>query len=169
MHSLGLFDIVYSWGVLHHTGAMWDALSLAMDAVAPDGSLYIAIYNDQGGWSRRWRTIKRAYNRAPRPARRAMVVGIGSVLEARGMAIRLARRQNPFAELPWFAKDRRRGMDAFRDLEDWVGGYPFEVAMPEQVFEAGRRRGFELRHLRTMRAGPGCNEYVFVRTDAPSA
>ncbi|MGH9420347.1 MAG: class I SAM-dependent methyltransferase, partial [Thermoanaerobaculia bacterium] len=61
--SLGLWDIVYSWGVLHHTGSMWDAISNACDLVADRGLLFIAIYNDQGrktGW---WRRVKRIYNR----------------------------------------------------------------------------------------------------------
>src|SRR5438876_9016826 len=32
--SVGPFDVVYSWGVLHHTGAMWTALDNAQLPVA---------------------------------------------------------------------------------------------------------------------------------------
>ena len=39
--GLGTFDIVYSWGVLHHTGAMWDAIGLAAERVAPGGQFFI--------------------------------------------------------------------------------------------------------------------------------
>ena len=48
MRALGTFDIVYSWGVLHHTGRMWDALENAAIPVAPGGKLFVAIYNDTG-------------------------------------------------------------------------------------------------------------------------
>src|SRR3954471_13185049 len=37
VRSLGRWDVVYSWGVLHHTGAMWRALDLAQSAVGADG------------------------------------------------------------------------------------------------------------------------------------
>ena len=65
IRSLGQFDIVYSWGVLHHTGNMWRAIENAAIPVKDRGLLYIAIYNDQGRWSRRWLVIKRVYNRLP--------------------------------------------------------------------------------------------------------
>lgn len=66
VRSLGEFDIVYSWGVLHHTGRMWNALENASLPVAPGGKLFIAIYNDTGGQSARWKWIKKTYNDLPR-------------------------------------------------------------------------------------------------------
>jgi 2-polyprenyl-6-hydroxyphenyl methylase/3-demethylubiquinone-9 3-methyltransferase len=48
LRSLGEFDIVYAWGVLHHTGAMWQALEKMDRLVAKEGVLFISIYNDQG-------------------------------------------------------------------------------------------------------------------------
>lgn len=47
--SLGQFDVVYSWGVLHHTGSLWEALDNIHSSVAPGGLLSLALYNDQGG------------------------------------------------------------------------------------------------------------------------
>ncbi|HJY29983.1 MAG TPA: methyltransferase domain-containing protein, partial [Pyrinomonadaceae bacterium] len=63
LKSLGLFDVVYSWGVLHHTGDMWRALENAQLPVKHGGKLFIAIYNDTGTQTRRWKWIKKTYNR----------------------------------------------------------------------------------------------------------
>ena len=62
---LGTWDIVYSWGVLHHTGDMWKAMENAAGMVKPQGLLFIAIYNDEGGRSARWTQLKQLYNRKP--------------------------------------------------------------------------------------------------------
>src|SRR6202008_5083280 len=72
--SLGLFDVVYSWGVLHHTGRMWDGLTNAMLAVRPGGRLFVAIYNDTGSQSARWHWIKRTYNGMPRSLKPAFAL-----------------------------------------------------------------------------------------------
>ena len=47
LQSLGQFDVVYSWGVLHHTGALWQGLDNAARCTAVGGRLWVAIYNDQ--------------------------------------------------------------------------------------------------------------------------
>jgi hypothetical protein len=52
-------------------------------------------------------------------------------------------------------------MSRWHDLVDWVGGYPFEVAKPETVFEFFRGRGFELEWMLTCAGKPGCNQFVF--------
>lgn len=65
LHSLGTFDVVYSWGVLHHTGSMWQALGNMTQLARPGGQLVVAIYNDQGTASRRWTAVQHTYNRLP--------------------------------------------------------------------------------------------------------
>jgi 2-polyprenyl-6-hydroxyphenyl methylase/3-demethylubiquinone-9 3-methyltransferase len=157
--NLGPFDVVYSWGVLHHTGQMWKALDLVAPLVAEQGKLFIAIYNDRGGASRRWAAIKRFYNRSPGPVRLLLVLAFGAVFQARAGLSRLVRLQNP---LPFGQPKqvRVRGMSVWHDLVDWVGGYPFEVANPEQILDFYRERGFVLQRLKTD-TGHGCNEYVF--------
>jgi 2-polyprenyl-3-methyl-5-hydroxy-6-metoxy-1,4-benzoquinol methylase len=156
--SLARFDVVYSWGVLHHTGQMWKALEHVAPLVDEGGKLFIAIYNDRGGASRRWAAVKRLYNRSPWPARELLVLTIGAGFRMREGLSRLARLQNPLP-LGQPKEVRVRGMSAWHDLVDWVGGYPFEVAKPEQIFEFYRERGFVLQQLKTDR-GHGCNEYV---------
>ena len=65
---------------------------------------------------------------------------------------------------PGATKVKERGMSPWRDLIDWVGGYPFEVAKPEAILDFYLRRGFTLTRLTTCGGSLGCNEYVFART-----
>jgi len=67
MGKLGRFDIVYSWGVLHHTGQMYKAFSMVIPTVAPGGHLFISVYNDQGFASEYWLMVKRTYNKGRWP------------------------------------------------------------------------------------------------------
>ena len=156
---LGRFDIVYSWGVLHHTGAMWPALENVTSLVAPGGRLFIAIYNDQGRSSRIWTGVKRAYVSAPGPLKWAVLLPAFARLWGPSTVKDLARGK-PFRTWRTY-KDQPRGMDPWRDVVDWVGGYPFEVAKPEQILDFFRDRGFELTRMTTCAGGHGCNEFVF--------
>jgi 2-polyprenyl-3-methyl-5-hydroxy-6-metoxy-1,4-benzoquinol methylase len=165
--SLGTFDVVYSWGVLHHTGQMWKALDNAATLVADNGKLFIAIYNDRGGASRRWTAIKRFYNRSPDPMKMVLVLAIGAWFQTRAALSRLVRLQNPLP-LGGSKPVRVRGMSVWHDLVDWVGGYPFEVAKPEQIFDFYRAHNFTLQRLKTD-GGHGCNEFVFQKTGKATA
>lgn len=158
--QLGTFDIVYSWGVLHHTGAMWKAIGHAAERVAPSGQLFIAIYNDQGRASRLWLRTKKAYNALP-PTLRWLVLWPSALRLWGPTSVRDLLAGRPGAT--WRGFKRNRGMHPWRDVVDWVGGLPFEVAKPEQVFELLKARGFRLRRLVTCAGGHGCNEFVFVR------
>jgi 2-polyprenyl-3-methyl-5-hydroxy-6-metoxy-1,4-benzoquinol methylase len=165
VQTLGRFDVVYAWGVLHHTGALWTALENVVDLVSGGGTLYLAIYNDQGGASRRWTTVKRSYNTLPRGVRLALVLLVGAYFQGRALLSSLVRLQNPCSrgDSKGRPKGKRRGMSRWYDLVDWVGGYPFEVAKPEQIFDFYWARGFELIRLKTCGGGLDCNEYVFRR------
>jgi 2-polyprenyl-6-hydroxyphenyl methylase/3-demethylubiquinone-9 3-methyltransferase len=163
--SLPRCDVVYSWGVLHHTGSMWKALDSVAPLVAPGGSLFIAIYNDQGGPSRRWWMFKRIYNRLPAPLRLPYAVAVLGPREARRFAGALLRgRLKAYLRaIRDYSTTSARGMSYAHDLIDWIGGFPFEVAKPEQIFDFYRARGFELERMVTCAGGIGCNEYVFRR------
>jgi SAM-dependent methyltransferase len=163
LRQLGEFDVVYSWGVLHHTGAMWDALRNAASLVKVDGRLFIAIYNDQGRTSRVWLATKRAYNRVP-PGMRWLVLLPAFVRLWGPTMIRDLLGRKPFHTWRNYGKLKgTRGMSPWRDVVDWVGGLPFEVASPESIFDFYRKHGFRLDRLTTCGGGLGCNEYVFTR------
>ncbi|QDT02420.1 bifunctional 3-demethylubiquinone-9 3-methyltransferase/ 2-octaprenyl-6-hydroxy phenol methylase [Rubripirellula lacrimiformis] len=164
MSSLGVFDVVYSWGVLHHTGDMNAAIDLASRRVDDGGLYFIAIYHDQGGASRRWLKIKQFYHRLPRWAQPIWVTLVAAVYEAKFAIARLLRRENPLPLADWRAKKQDRGMSAWHDWVDWIGGLPFEVAKPDDIIVPLARRGYMLENLKTVGSGWGCNEYVFRRT-----
>lgn len=168
MAALGTFDVVYSWGVLHHTGRMWDAVAAATRAVQPGGLLFIALYNDLGTKSQRWLGIKRLYNRLPRPLRPMLTAATIAPEEAKAFA-RLTLSGRPSEYLKLWTHHGGRGMNRWRDAVDWVGGYPYEVATPEAVFDFCRDRGFTLRTLKCGGVGLGCNEFVFERSSASPA
>lgn len=168
LELLGQFDFVYSWGVLHHTGSMWRALENVAPLVNEKGTLFISIYNDQGNVSRRWASLKKFYNHSAKPLKLLVVLGVGAYFETRSAIIRLLQCRNPLPFKYWAEKKKSRGMSAWLDLIDWVGGFPFEVAKPEEIFEFYQRREFLLMKLKTCGGGLGCNEFVFVKNGRAS-
>ena len=159
---LGQFDVVYSWGVLHHTGAMWQALGNIATRAAGGGQIFIAIYNDQGRASKIWKAIKKSYNRTPTVLRWTILWPVMLRLWGPTM-LRDLLSGKPLATWDNYKKNGR-GMTPWRDVVDWVGGYPFEVATPEEIFEFYRDRDFLLKELKTCAGGHGCNEFVFIKT-----
>lgn len=167
MRALGQFDVVYSWGVLHHTGRMWEALDHAAIPVAPDGRLFVAIYNDTGTQSRRWRWIKQTYNQLPRVARLPFAVAVTAPRELKDLAAATLRLRPGDYIRSWTGYRRLRGMSRWHDILDWVGGYPYEFATPEEIFDFYRSRGFMLAKMKCGGVGLGCNEFVFERVRKP--
>jgi 2-polyprenyl-6-hydroxyphenyl methylase/3-demethylubiquinone-9 3-methyltransferase len=157
--TLGTFDVVYIWGVAHHTGAMWKALGNLPPLVRPGGQLYTAIYNDQGFRSRVWTAVKRLY--CSGPLGRWLVIAVYFpwffLLGVAADLFLLFR--NPLRRYREYKK--HRGMSMTHDWYDWLGGYPFEVAKPEEVFNFFRDRGFALKYLKTVGGALGNNEFVF--------
>lgn len=163
LRRLGRFDIVYSWGVLHHTGDMWTALANATAAVEDGGRLFISIYNDQGPRSHLWRAVKRTYNALPASLRLPFTLLVMVPREGLTIAKAVALGRPLDYVRGWTQYKDMRGMSRWHNLVDWVGGYPFEVATPEAIFDFVRPHGFTLERLKTCAGGLGCNEFVFVR------
>ena len=136
---------------------------MVANTVAMGGSLCLAIYNDQGGASRRWLAIKRTYHWLPAWLQPGWVLLIAGFYETKFALVRLLRGRNPLPFADWRQKKQDRGMSVWHDWVDWIGGLPFEVATPEQVIVPLRERGFVLEDLKTVGSGWGCNEYVFSR------
>jgi len=168
LETLGTFDIVYSWGVLHHTGRMWEAIDNVKPLVKLGGLLFIAIYNDQGEITDRWAEIKRRYNSLPRPL--AALFALGIIAREEGRSLRGYLRGGDIK--PWvqswtgYARQSTRGMSKWHDWIDWVGGYPYERASIEAIADGLAKDGFRLTNLVDRSNGTGCNEFVF-RCEAP--
>jgi SAM-dependent methyltransferase len=164
--GLGSFDVVYSWGVLHHTGSMWTGIELALQRVACGGRLFIAIYNDQGVKSRAWWLIKYVYNRLPRPLNLLYAYVLGFTTFSANV-LRYTLRLRPMDAIrPLLHYKKRRGMSPVHDLIDWMGGFPYEFASFAALEEYLALRGFHL--VRGIPAPSlGCHEMVFekVRRD----
>lgn len=163
--SLGTFDIVYAWGVLHHTGAMWQALANVKPLAKIGGQLFIAIYNDLGAVTDDWRLIKQRYNSLPRFARLAFALSIIRRQEypiLRGYCRRGELRS--YVRL-WtrYSRSSARGMSRWHDIIDWIGGYPYECATVEAIVDFFSKDGFALEKLKSLATGTGCNEFVFRR------
>jgi len=160
LKALGEFDILYSWGVLHHTGSMKQAFENISQMVKSGGYLFISIYNDQGDASRRWAWVKKTYNQSGTFIRWLLTIYTLFRQWTFTFIRDLLKTGNPFKSWRDYA-NHTRGMSAYYDLVDWVGGYPFEVAKPEEVFEFFKKKSFSLLFLKTCAGGVGCNEFIF--------
>ena len=161
VRGLGKFDIVYSWGVLHHTGEMWKALENAAIPVASGGKLFIAIYNDTGSQARRWHWIKKTYCRLPRLLKTPFAVAAIAPEEVKSLTRSVIALRPMDYIRSWTAYKNGRGMNRWYDIIDWVGGYPYEVATVDEIFDFFKDRGFVLKKIKSGGVGLGCNEFVF--------
>jgi 2-polyprenyl-6-hydroxyphenyl methylase/3-demethylubiquinone-9 3-methyltransferase len=155
-------DVVYSWGVLHHTGDMYRAILNASRLVKPGGRLAIAIYNriDKPVFnSDRWVRIKRFYNRAPRPVQYVLEVGYRLAWVLR----QLAHGRNPLRVAREYKHSR--GMAVKTDLTDWLGGYPYEFATPDEIvaFCEGQCGLRAIKVVPVEASSMGNHEFVFAR------
>ena len=160
IRALGTFDIVYSWGVLHHTGNMWKALNNVASCVNKQGLIYIAIYNKVPGRginsSAFWKTEKRFFNKTPLLIQH-FIIYLYVINFIFNMLIRF---NNPIAVI----KNRKfsRGMSWYTNIVDWLGGYPYEYASVDEIFYFFYKKNFELINLKSVTT-LDCNEFLFRR------
>lgn len=157
---LGRFDIVHSWGALHHTGALWRAIDGCLPLVGDGGLLVLALYRRTPACSF-WRAEKRFYSRAP-SLLRVVIRGFYKFVFGVGL---IATGRNPAIYVRDF--ERNRGMAWTTDVDDWLGGYPYESVTPEEVQRYLGARGFNEVRSFTKPAplagilGSHCDEFVF--------
>jgi len=157
---LGRFDLVYSWGVLHHTGSVWEALDQAMRPVASGGRLWIALYNYQPTLTSWWTLVKRAYQCVPAALRPLYVAPFFLYVTLAGLVADLLRGDDPRRRYRGLG---RRGMSLWHDVVDWVGGWPFQATRPADVVAFAKARGLEVVTVKTVGRRHGCNEFLFAR------
>lgn len=168
LDGLGTFDIVYSWGVLHHTGQMWTALENVKPLVSLGGKLFIAIYNDQGRITDEWARVKKRYNALPSLLALPYALAIIAREERKNLSRHLRHGTLPDWFRTWrdYAEISTRGMSRWHDWIDWIGGHPYERATIEKIADFYADDGFKLDNLFDCSDGYGCNEFVFTRQAA---
>jgi 2-polyprenyl-6-hydroxyphenyl methylase/3-demethylubiquinone-9 3-methyltransferase len=145
----GQYDIVHSWGVLHHTGAMYDAINKSISLVKPEGHFFHAIYNRH--WtSHIWKPIKWFYNKAPKGMQKLMIRFFAFLSSLAGYK----NKDN----------SEKRGMDFYHDVIDWVGGFPYEFASKAEIETYLSQKGFSLLAFYPTNGYTGCNEFVFKKS-----
>ncbi len=158
--GLGKFNIVYSWGVLHHTGNMYLAFENINETVKDGGLLFLSIYNDQAYISKIWLVIKKLYNNSPQPIK--FLIAFSYFL-----VVLFNRTLNGIIKLApvnqWY-KGSERGMNLWHDTVDWVGGYPFETCTPMDLENFFKKSGYQVVNSK-LKTGSGCNEFVFKKND----
>jgi 2-polyprenyl-6-hydroxyphenyl methylase/3-demethylubiquinone-9 3-methyltransferase len=162
--GLGTFDVVYSWGVLHHTGAMDEAVRKAASLVVPGGLLVIALYR-KTRLCPLWKAEKRWFNGAsPAAQQRARTLYVAGMRAAYRVAGRdFAAHVASYSSM--------RGMSFWHDVHDWMGGYPYESITPAEVDALVSGLGFThvkswTRGYTTGILGSGCDEYTYRRLGA---
>ena len=154
------FDIVLSWGVLHHTGAMWLGIENAMSRLKDNGLLYLALYNDQGWKSHFWWFIKWTYNIMPNSLKKIYGYFVGYSAIVCNILKYTIRLKPMIAIKPYINYGKNRGMSVTHDMIDWIGGFPFEFVSYETLIEYCKVRN--LKFVQGYKASSlGCNEWLF--------
>lgn len=158
MLNLPKFDVVYSWGVLHHTGDVWHAVRNAALPVKPGGFFYIALYSADvqiDPAPQFWLDVKKKYVSSGWLTRRYLDLWY---------VWRFMLNRN-LLRLPEFIKRMRhhkknRGMNIFTDIRDWLGGWPMEFVHDAEAIVFCEKLGFRLENIKT---GEACTEFLFIR------
>lgn len=157
INSLGKFDIVYSWGVLHHTGDMYSAFDNVVKLVDNKGIFYLAIYNNNikyklEGSSYFWVREKKIYNNSNFFIKK-MIETVYIFYYVIGLIVNF---KNPIEYIGNYSS--LRGMSFYTDIKDWLGGYPYEFATTEEIINYFKKHNLICKKNNPARS-IGCNEF----------
>ena len=152
------FDLVYAWGVLHHTGDVWHAIHNAAGRVKPGGLFYLALYSADVQIDpppQFWLDVKQKYVSSGKLYRRFMEAWY---------IWRFQMNRNIFL-LPQLIKimisyRKNRGMNMLTDIRDWLGGWPMEFVRDADAILFCKDLGFHLENIAT---GQANTEFLFKR------
>ena len=152
------FDVVYSWGVLHHTGNVWKGIDNALKYVKKDGLLIIALYL-KTPFCLIWKYEKYIYShyKVLRPFIKYPYL----------FALCLRKMKSPSTITKNYSDTR--GMSFYHDVDDWLGGYPYESVNNNELIRFMQKRNFTLINKFGTKPsigifGTGCGEWVFKKT-----
>ncbi len=170
--TLQRYDVVYSWGVLHHTGNMWKGIKNALSLVKQDGVFFLAIYNKADGFgiypdgrfgpSWFWLLEKKIYVSLPSFLQNVVDYGVMSAL----VVLYLLTLRNPVKVIRGHKNYFNKGMSWRINIKDWLGGYPYEYATVAEIFHFAKNQGFSLENL-TCNNGLLNNEFLLKRRSSP--
>jgi 2-polyprenyl-6-hydroxyphenyl methylase/3-demethylubiquinone-9 3-methyltransferase len=157
VEGLGEWPLVYSWGVLHHTGDVWLGLEHALKCVAPGGLFYVALYSeDRQQNPEYWLKIKEKYANSSSLKKEFMLWSyiVNKIIKWKPWKIpKIIKKSREYK--------KRRGMDYITDIRDWLGGWPMEFVKDDEVVAFANERGFDLEKIIQIEAN---TEFLFRRS-----
>jgi len=152
------FDVVYSYGVLHHTGDMWKAIENAC-AYCKNGGLFSVALYVKTPFCQFWEKEKKIYSKYKliRPLLDGLMITLVALR-------RLLAGNNPYKYISEY--ESKRGMNFFTDIRDWLGGYPYQSVSDQELQLFMGNQGFSLvskKNTEPCRGllGTACGEWVF--------
>ncbi len=161
--SLGSFDYVYCWGVVHHTGDMWKAIENIISVVKSGGCIYLGVYNNAsafGFWDDRrfgsskfWYRVKKMIYLSPKFIKKAaLLISL--------FFYRLVSATDSMTGGYKFKNFHERGMTGSVAIQDWLFGFPYEFASVDEVVNYMIGQGFRLERIDS-NIGLRTNHYLF--------
>ena len=156
--DLGKYDLVYSWGVLHHTGNLFKALKNASSLVNEDGLIFISLYQ-KTIFDPFWKIEKKFFSSSSKSIQlficKAWMLVLRFLYTIKGKSFNKVV-SNYFMN---------RGMNFYNDVYDWLGGYPYEGIDTKECVKYFKNIGFKNKLLKKrskfFAITSGCNEYIF--------